>query len=91
MQNVELLLGTVISANQFSVYGAVADSCNESSKGVRASGKPDALDHFERMEIPTDLFCRRKIYQCTAARKPGARIAKIRTIVSRPEIFQTML
>ena len=27
-ENIELLLRTVISANQLSVYGAIADSCN---------------------------------------------------------------
>ena len=31
-QNVELILRTVISANQLSVYGAVADMCTEVSK-----------------------------------------------------------
>ena len=36
------------------------------------------------------LFCR-KLYQCTATGKTGARIrAKNRTIVRRPEIIQTM-
>ena len=44
----------MIAANQRSVYGAVADPCNE-IEGVRASGKPAAHDHVEKMEIPTDL------------------------------------
>ena len=35
--------------------GAVADLCNELSKGVGASGKPDAPDHVEKMEISTDI------------------------------------
>ena len=36
------------------------------------------------------LYCR-KFYQCTATKKPGARIrAEIRTIVRRPEIIQTV-
>ena len=46
-ENIELLLRTVISANQFSVYGAVAELCNELSEGVGALGKPDAPDHLE--------------------------------------------
>ena len=37
-ENIELLLRTVISANRLSIYGAVADLCNELSKDVRASG-----------------------------------------------------
>ena len=54
-ENIELLLRAVISANQLSVNGAVADLSNELSEGVRASEKPDAPDHLEKMEIPTDL------------------------------------
>ena len=48
-----LLLRTVISANQLSVYGAMADLCNELSEDLRASGKPAAPEHLETMEIPT--------------------------------------
>ena len=33
-ENIELLLYTVIFANQLSVYGAVADSCKELSEGL---------------------------------------------------------
>ena len=40
--NIELILRTIISANQLSVYGAVADLCKELSKDSRASGKPAA-------------------------------------------------
>ena len=42
---IELLLRTVISANQLSVYGAIADLCNEVPKDLKASGKLAALDH----------------------------------------------
>ena len=55
-ENIELLLRTVISANQLSIHGSVADFCNELSKGVRALGKLDSPDHLEKMEIPTDLL-----------------------------------
>ena len=55
VKNIKLLLRTVISANQLSVYGAVADLCDELSEGVEASGKLEAPDHLETMEIPTDL------------------------------------
>ena len=49
-----MLLRTVISANQLSVYGAVADLCNELSEEFWASGKPAAPDHLETMAIRTD-------------------------------------
>ena len=45
-ENIELLLRTVISANQLSVYGAVADLYNELSEDFRALVKPEALDYF---------------------------------------------
>ena len=55
-ETIELLLRTVISANQLSVYGAVADLWNELSEGLRATVKPEAPDHLETMEIPTGIF-----------------------------------
>ena len=54
-ENIELLLRTVISANQLSIFGAVADLCNEVAKDLGAPGKLAALDQLEKMEIPTDL------------------------------------
>ena len=48
-----LLHRTVISANQLSVFGAVADMCHEVSEGLRVSVKPEAPDHLITMEIPT--------------------------------------
>ena len=54
--NIELLLRTVISANQLSVYGAIADSCNELSEDLGFSEKPAAPDHVETLEILTGLF-----------------------------------
>ena len=50
-ENIELLLRAVISANQLSVNGAIADLCKELSEDFRASGKPEAPDHLETMEI----------------------------------------
>ena len=54
-ENIGLLLRTIISANQLSVYGAIANLCNELPKDLRAPGKPAAPDHLETMEIPTCL------------------------------------
>ena len=42
-ENIELRLRTVISANQLSIYGAIADLCDEEPKGIRAPEKPAAL------------------------------------------------
>ena len=91
-ENIELLLRTVISANQLSVYAATADLCNELSKDLRVPVKPATLYHLERTEIPTGPSIAENSYQYTATVKPGARIrATNRTIVARPEIIQTML
>ena len=54
-ENIDLLLRTVISANQLSVYGAIADSCAEVPKRIRAPEKPAAPKHLEKVEIPTVL------------------------------------
>ena len=54
-ENIELLLRTVISSNQLSIYGATADLCDEVSHGITAPLKPAAPDHLEKLEIPTDL------------------------------------
>ena len=56
MKNIELLLLTVISANQLSIYGRVADLCNEVPEDLGAPVKLAALDHWRKMETPTDLF-----------------------------------
>ena len=89
--NIELLLRSVIYANQQSVYGAVADLCNGVSEGVGASGKLDALNHLEKMEIPADLSIAEISTNAQQREKLSARIrAKIRTHVRRPEIIQTM-
>ena len=53
-QNVELILRTVISANQLGILGAVADMCREVSKDNMASGTPEAHDPLESMDIPTE-------------------------------------
>ena len=53
-QNVELVLRTVIFANQLSIDGVVADMCRVVSKGTKASVKPEAHDPLESMEIPTE-------------------------------------
>ena len=60
-ENIELLLRTMISANQLSVYGAAADLRNELSEELGASEKPEAPDHLETMEIPTGFLLQKLI------------------------------
>ena len=38
-ENIELLLRTVISANQLRIYGAIADFCDEVPKRYQGSGE----------------------------------------------------
>ena len=57
-ENIELLLRTVISVNQLSIYGALADLCKElnedsaedSSEDSESSGKLEASDPWKTME-----------------------------------------
>ena len=53
-ETIELLLRAVTSANQLSIYGAVGDLCNELSESFRALKKPEAPDHLDKTEIPTN-------------------------------------
>ena len=45
----------MISANQFSICGAIADLCGQVPKGIWAPGRLAALDHFDKMEMLTDF------------------------------------
>ena len=50
-----LILHTVISVSQLSIYGAVAELCKELSKDSEVAGKLAANEDLEPMEIPTEL------------------------------------
>ena len=54
-ENIVLILRTIISANQISIYGAVADIRKELSEDSRASGNSDANKYFETVEMSTKL------------------------------------
>ena len=54
-QNIELLLQMVISVNQLSIHGAVADMIEELPVGQKAPGKPAAPGQLEKPEILTQL------------------------------------
>ena len=45
----------MISANQLSIYGAIADLCDEVPKRIGDPGKLAAPEHLEKVEIPTVL------------------------------------
>ena len=55
MENIELVLQMVISVNQLSLYGAVADLIEELPDDQRAPRKPVALDQMEQ-EIIINLL-----------------------------------
>ena len=54
-ENIEMILSTITSVNQLSIYGAVADLCNELSKDSEVAGKLAANEDLETMDIPTEL------------------------------------
>ena len=85
--NIELLLRTVISANHISIYWTM----DEVPKDLRVPGKLAARDHLEKMEFPTDLSIAEN---STNAQQRWNLVQeyerKIRTIVRRPEIIQSL-
>ena len=56
---VEVILRTVISVNRLSVYGAVAEMCEElaweTSKFSKGTGKPLAFDNLEATVLPPEV------------------------------------
>ena len=50
-----MILHTIISVNQLSIYGAVADLCKELSNDSEVAGKPAANEDLVSMETPTEL------------------------------------
>ena len=57
-ETIELVLRAIISVNQLSIHGAVADSCKELSEASEVAGKLAANEDSESQEIPTELpYC----------------------------------
>ena len=56
---VEVVLRTIMSVNQLSVYGAVADVCDDLASRIsdcsESTGRHVAWDKSETMVVPTDL------------------------------------
>ena len=50
-----MILRTIFSVTQLSIFGAVADLCKELSKDSEVAGKLAANEDLESMEIPTEL------------------------------------
>ena len=62
-ETIEVILRTVISVNQISIYGAVADLCGELaweiSRNSKGTEKPGALENLETILMPPE--CRQQI------------------------------
>ena len=54
-ETIELILRTVFAVNKLSVYGAVADLCEELARDSSGTGKPAANENLESMVIPTEF------------------------------------
>ena len=54
---IELILRTVTSVNQLSVYGAAADLCREPARNSPGTGKPATNDDLESIVILTEFLC----------------------------------
>ena len=54
--NTELLIRIILSDNQVSIYGAVADLCEELSKDSGSTGKPVAHENLDSMVTRTEAL-----------------------------------
>ena len=52
-ETIEVIVRMIISFNQVSIYGAVADLRKELARDSSSAGKPAANENFESMVIPT--------------------------------------
>ena len=48
-------VGTIISVNQLSIYGAVADLCKELARDSSSAGEPAATENLGSVLIPTEF------------------------------------
>ena len=90
-ENIELLLGMIISAHQLSIYGPVAHLCNEVPKDLLGFWETRSTWSFGKMKIPTNLFFADNSVNAQQRDNLVQEYdRKNRTIVRRPEIIQTM-
>ena len=90
--NIELLLQMVISVNQLSIYGAVADMIEELPVGQRYVEKPKAPDQLDKVEILTQL----PLAETQANEERQGNLLqeyeqRFEKLSRRPEVIQTML
>ena len=65
-ESIELILRTIISVNQLSIYGAVADLCKQLARDSSSQGKPAANENWGSMVIPTEFPTANTISQTDA-------------------------
>ena len=65
-ETIELILQTVISVNQLSVYGAAADLCGELARDSKGTGRPGAPEDLESLVIPTEFPSANQVPQTDA-------------------------
>ena len=65
-ETIELILRTIIPVNQLSIYGALADLCEELARDSSGAGKPAANENLESMVIPTEFPTSNPISQTDA-------------------------
>ena len=61
-----MILRTIISVNQLSIYGAVADLCGELARGSKGTEILGATGNLESMLIPTAFLTANPIAQTDA-------------------------
>ena len=65
-EKIELILRTIISVNQLSIYGAVADLCKELARDSSNAGKPAANEKLGSMVMLTEFLTAYTISQTDA-------------------------
>ena len=65
-ETIELILRTVISINQLTIYGAVADPFGELARDSKGTWRPGAPEDLESMVIPTECPRANQIRQTDA-------------------------
>ena len=63
---IELILRTIVSVSQLSIYGAVEGLCKELARDPSGAGKPAANNNLESMVIPTEFLTANLVSQTDA-------------------------
>ena len=65
-ETIELILRTIISVNEFSIFGAAADLRKGLTRDSSSAGKPAANENLESLVIPTEIPTAKPISQTNA-------------------------